>query len=228
MMRGDGDLRSLLNTLGSAALGVGLGLGVLILGFFISRATLGESTTVATTTAAPGASRTATATPRASSPAPTVAPTPAPPTPQPAPTKDPMVVTAFRGQGLSLAALTVPSGYTLTSPIVGKVRIEMYQYLDGEIRKDSNAADQPNFPYIFIESSDRQIKLRPGAIDRDVQLLVKNGDTVVLGQALFKTLTTGASSWRTFYDSSVTAQVVASAAALPSGSELDPVPFFRK
>ena len=227
-MRSDGDVRSLLQTIGSAALGVGLGLGVLVLGFLISRATLDESSAVATTTTSPGASRIGTTSARPSTAAATIAPTVAPPTPQPAPTKDPMVVTAFRGQGLSLAALTVPAGYTVTSPIVGKVRIEMYQYLDGEIRKDSNVPDQPNFPYVFVESSDRQVKLRPGALDRDVQLLVKEGDTVVLGQALFKTLTTGASSWRTFYDASVTAQVVASVAALPSGTGIDPVPVFKK
>jgi biotin carboxyl carrier protein len=226
-VRHDGDWRSLLQTLGSAALGVGLGLGVLVLGFVISRATLGESTTVSTSSASPRIA--ATATPRPSTPGPTLAPTPPPaPTPVPTPTKDPMVVTAFRGQGLSLAGLTVPAGYAITSPIVGKVRLEMYQYLDGQIRRDSNVADQPTFPYVFVESSDRQIKLRPGALDRDIQLLVKDGDTVVLGQTLFKTLTTGASSWQTFYDASVTAQVVASVAALPSGTEIDPVPVFRK
>jgi biotin carboxyl carrier protein len=226
-VRTDGDWRSLLQTLGSAALGVGLGLGVLLLGFFISRATLGESTTASTSTASPASA--VTATPRPSAPAPTAAPTPTPPpTPIPTPTKDPMVVTAFRGQGLSLAALTVPAGYTVTSPIVGKVRIEMYQYLSGEIRRDSNDPSQPIFPYLYVESSDRQIKLRPGALDRDIQLLVKDGDTVVLGQTLFRTLTTGPSSWRTFYDASVTAQVVASVAALPSGTEVDPVPVFRK
>jgi biotin carboxyl carrier protein len=225
-VRSDGDIRSLLQTLGSAALGVGLGLGVLILGFFISRATLGESTTASTSTATPA--RTATATPRPSTPAPTIAPTPAPPTTPPAPTKDPMVVTAFRGQGLSLAALTVPAGYTITSPIVGTVRLEMYQYLGGEIRRDSNDSSQPTFPYVYVESSDRQIKLRPGALDRDIQLLVKDGDTVVLGQGLFKTVSTGASSWRTFYDASVTAQVVASASTRPGGTEVDPVPYFRK
>ena len=224
-MRSDGDLRSLLNTLGSAALGVGLGLGVLILGFFISRATLADSTTVVTSSSIPGASRSTATSPRPSSPAPTVTPAPTPP---PTPTKDPIVVTAFRGQNLSLAAITIPAGYTVTSPIVGRVRLEMYQFLGGEIRRDSNDPSQPTFPYVYVESYDRQIKLRPAALDRDIQLLVKDGDTVVLGQGLFTTITTGASSWRTFYDASVTAQVVASVATLPGGAEVDPVPVFRK
>jgi hypothetical protein len=67
----------------------------------------------------------------------------------------------------------------------------MYRFLGDEIRRDSNDPSQPNFPYVFVESSGRQIKLRPGALDRDIQLLVKDGDTVVLGQSLFNTLRDG-------------------------------------
>ena len=71
----DGDLRSLLQTLGSAALGIGLGLAILGGGFLISRMTLADSTVVAsgapaTATVAPTVRPTATGTAR-----PTVAPT---------------------------------------------------------------------------------------------------------------------------------------------------------
>jgi hypothetical protein len=61
-----------------------------------------------------------------------------------------------------------------------------------------------------------------------VQVLVKNGQAVEAGGPLFTIRGGGASSWRTFYDPGVTAQVIASVAALPSGSELDPVPLFKR
>ena len=226
-MRDGGDLRSLLRTLGSAALGVGLGLAVLAAGFFISRMTLADNTVVvSTSTASP--TRSPSPTPRPTvTPAPTTAPTVAP-TPRPSPTPDPLLVTASSGQGLRLAALTIPAGYTLTSPIAGRVTIAVYQYIGGEIRTGANAADQPSFPYLFVTSADREIKLRPGALNRDIELLVKDGDTIAAGAALFKTLTTGASSWATFYDRNVTAQVIASVTALPSGVEIDPLPVFKR
>jgi biotin carboxyl carrier protein len=228
-MRGDNDLRSLLQTLGSAALGVGLGLAVLGAGFFISRTTLAANTVVVSTSSgSPSPTRSPSPTPRpTATPAPVVTPAPtAAPTTPPAPTSDPLVVTAYSGQGLRLAALTIPAGYTVTSPIAGRVTITLYQFVDGEVR--TGVSDQPSYPYVFVRSADREIKLRPGAIDKDVQLLVKDGDTVAVGAPLFKTLTTGASSWALFYDKAVTAQVIASVTAQPSGNELDPVPVFKK
>jgi hypothetical protein len=220
-VRENGDLRSLLQTLGSAALGIGLGLAVLVGGFVISRMTLADSTVVAS-----GAPATATVAPTVRASAitrPTVAPTA---TPVPVATPDPMVVTAYQGQGLRLAALTIPANYTVVSPIAGTVRIELYQYVNGAIV--TGATDQPTYPYIFVTSADRLIKLRPAAVDRDVKLLVKDGDTIAAGGGLFTTLTTAASSWQTFYDKNVTAQVIASVNAQPSGNELDPVPVFKK
>ncbi len=222
-MRENGDLRSLLQTLGSAALGIGLGLAVLGGGFLISRMTLADSTVVAsgapaTATVAPTVRPSATGTAR-----PTIAPTA---TPVPVPTPDPMVVTAYQGQGLRLAALTIPANYTVLSPIAGTVRIELYQYVNGAIV--TGVSDQPTYPYIFVTSADRLIKLRPAAVDRDVKLLVKDGDTIAAGGGLFMTLSTAASSWQTFYDKNVTAQVIASVNAQPSGNELDPVPVFKK
>jgi biotin carboxyl carrier protein len=220
-------MRSLAQTLGSAAIGLGLGLGVLVLGFVVSRMTLPENgVAVAAVTLAPSASaRSASPTAQATAAAsPTVARTAAP-TPVPLATPDPMIVTAFRGQDLSLAALTIPAGYTVASPIAGTITIEVYQFVDGQIR--TGVDGQPSYPYVFVKSADRVVKLRPGLIGKDVQVLVKDGDTVAAGTPLFKTLTTGASSWATFYDSGVTAQVVVSASNPATGVGIDPVPLFR-
>jgi len=229
-MRSNEDVRSLLQTLGSAALGVGLGLAVLGFGFFISRLTLADSSAAVTLPTAPPRSASPSGTLRATvtqsaTPVPTPTRTVAP-TPQPTPTPDPLVVTAYSGQGLRLAALTIPANYTVTSPIAGTITIEIYEFVDGRIV--TGVTDQTAYPYVYVKSADRSIKLRPGAIGTDIQLLVKDGDTVTAGAPLFKTLTTGASSWATFYDKGVTAQVIASVTAQPSGNELDPVPVFKK
>ena len=236
MQQGD-EVRTLMQTLGSAAIGVGIGLGILIAGFIVSNITLGATPVVATTTGTsipvPLATRAASPTPAASSapasatPARTATPAPSP-TPAPTATPDPLVVTAYSGQGLRLAALTIPSGYTVNSPIAGRVTIKIYQFIDGGIREGAESAGVPNYPYIFVRSADREIKLRPGAVDRDVQLLVKDGDVVAAGQPLFKTVTAGASSWKTFYDAAVNAQVLVSATAQPAGTEVDPVPLFKR
>lgn len=218
-MRGE-DQRPLAQTLGSAAVGIVLGVAILGLGFLVSRVTLPESTVAAATTTSPLAA--------IPTPKPVVAtPTPSPTaTPKPTETPDPMSVSGFTGQGLRLAAITIPAGYTFRAPFAGKVTIATYQFVDGEIK--TGVTDQPSYPYIFIRSADREVKIRPGAIDRDIQLIVKDGETVEVGAPLFKTLTTGASSWATFYDGSVTAQVVASAVAEPSETEIDPVPVFKR
>ena len=221
----DDDVRSLFQTVGGAALGVGLGLAILALGFVVSRVTLADNVIDASTTTptvAPSPSRSGSPRPTATVAA-TVAATPSP-TPRPTTTPDPLVVTAFRGQGLSLAALNVPAGYTVTAPIAGKVRVEQYQFVNGEVRQ--GVTDQPSYPYVYVTSADREIKLRPGLLDTDVQLLVKDGDTVAAGAPLFKTLTTNPSSWHTFYEASVLAQVVASVSL--QGSEIDPVPTFKR
>jgi biotin carboxyl carrier protein len=231
------DVRSLMQTLGGAALGIGIGLGILVAGFFVSNIALSTTPVVATTSNAPGIATLPSGSPRPASsssapqPSATVAAvtTPAPtPTPVPTTTPDPMVVTGFSGQGLRLAALTVPAGYTVTSPIAGRVSIVVYQYIDGEVRTGAETAGQPNFPYIFIRSADREVKIRPGALDRDIQMIVKDGDTVGAGTPLFKTVTTGASSWRTFYDNGILAQVVASVTQQPANVDLDPVPVFKR
>lgn len=215
------DQRPLAQTLGSAAVGLGLGLAILGLGFVVSRITLPESTVAAAMTSSPIGAPTATPKPVLATPSPS--PTA---TPKPTDTPDPMTVSAFTGQNLRLAAITLPAGYTFRAPFAGKVSIALYQYVDGNIR--TGVAGQPTYPYIFITAADREIKIRPGAIDRDIQMIVKDGDTVEAGAPLFKTLTTGASSWATFYDSNVSAQVVVSAVSLPGAAGIDPVPIFKR
>ena len=229
-MRDDGDMRSLVQTLGSAALGVGIGVGILVAGFLVSNLTLAQSTTtLAAGTGVIVATPARTAPSAAATAAPTVAPTVAPTaTPVPTPTKDPLLVTAYTSQGLRLAALGMPVGYTLTSPIAGTVTVIVYQFIDGEIRSGADLQDRPSFPYVLIRSSDREIKLRPGALDKDVQIMVKDGDTIAAGAPVFRIVGPGASSWATFYDKAVTAQVIASVTSRPQGTEVDPVPVFRR
>src|SRR5512141_912616 len=115
------DPRSLAQTLGGAAIGLGLGLGILGLGFLVSRVALPDNVVVAmTSTSSPSASASPSPAPTTTAVAATPTPSPAPTAP-PAKTADPMTVAAYQGQGLRLAAITIPAGYTFTSPIAGKV-----------------------------------------------------------------------------------------------------------
>jgi hypothetical protein len=228
-VRASDDVRDLGLTFGSATLGIGIGLVILSAGFWVSAITLPSNTVVASrATAAATLAPTSAASARPTTSAAVATAQPSPtrtPNPTPAPT---LGVSGFQGQNLRLAALTMPAGYTFTSPIAGKVTIALYQFIDGSVRTGTDVADLPTFPYIFVTASDREVKIRPGALDRDVKLLVKDGEIVGAGQALFTTLTDGPSSWQTFYDGNVRAQVVASAISLPSGNEIDPVPVFRR
>ena len=229
-MREDGDLRASLQTLGSAALGVGLGLAILGAGFLVSNLALaGSANTAAASTSAPTAVPPSSAAQTQGPPTAVPTKTPAPTaTPVPTATPDPLTVAAYQSQGLRLAALSMPAGYTFTSPIAGIVTVVRYQLIDGEIRSGAELTDRPIFPYVLVRSADREIKLRPGALDKDVQLSVKDGDTIAAGAALFKIIGTGPSSWATFYDKSVTAQVIASVTTRPQGTEVDPVPVFKR
>jgi hypothetical protein len=150
------------------------------------------------------------------------------PTGGPQPTSDPLVVTPYENGARRFAALAVPVGYTLTSPISGTVSVIVYQFLGGDVRVGSNIPGEPFFPYITITSADRRVTLRPGALNQDVQLMVKDGQAIAAGSPVFRIAGDGASSWRTFYDRNVTAQVIASVATWPSGAELDPVPLFKR
>jgi len=233
------EARSALQTIGNAAIGVGLGMSVLGIAFVVSQFAAGQGS-VAQATSSPANPTlnaaalllaTAPSTPPPSStPSPTLAPTAAPaastPTPSPSATADPMTAAAYTASGKRYAALSAPVGYVFLAPLSGTVRVSLYQLIDGEVRVGSSVPSLPFFPYLTLESTDRRIIYRPGALNADTELLVKNGDRAEIGTPLFKAIGEGASSWRTFYDRGVTANVIASVAALPSGSELDPVAFF--
>ncbi len=229
--------RSALQTIGNAAIGVGLGMSVLVLAFVVSQFAAGQGSGAPATSSpsalVPDTSVVATATPTPPPPPPTTsAPSPtaprATPAPTPTPTPDPLTAAAYTNSGRRYAALRAPVDYVYLAPIAGTVQVRLYQLIDGEVRVGSFVPSLPFFPYVTLQSADRRIIFRPGALNADTELLVKDGDRAEAGTPLFKTVGEGASSWRTFYDRGVTANVIASVAALPSGAELDPVAFFTK
>jgi biotin carboxyl carrier protein len=223
-VRPSAEVRSALHTLGNAAMGVGLGMSVLGVAFVVSQFAAGQGGDAQATSTPPAPPPT----PFVSSPTPASTPPAPPTTPTPAPTAtpDPFTATAYSNSGKRYAALRAPIGYTFTSPVAGTVTVRRYQFVSGEVRLDSLVPGLPFFPYVTLESADRRIIFRPGALDVDTELSVKDGDRVAAGAPLFKVVGDGASSWHTFYDRGVTASVIASVMALPSGAELDPVAFF--
>jgi hypothetical protein len=233
------EARSALQTIGNAAIGVGLGMSVLGIAFVVSQFAAGQGS-VAQATSSPAApalnaaalvlATTTPPPPPPSTPSPTLVPTAAPaaatPTPSPSAPADPMTAAAYSSSGKRYAALSAPVGYVFLAPLAGTIRVSLFQLIDGEVRVGSSVPSLPFFPYVTLESTDRRIIYRPGALNSDTELLIKNGDRAEIGTPLFKAIGEGASSWRTFYDRGVTANVIASVAALPSASELDPVAFF--
>lgn len=238
-------LRTALKTVGNAAIGVALGVSVLGIAFVVSQFASGQGsvvlstpTPIATASSLVGLAATQTSpppppptpTPVPTSPPPAASPTDPPstatPTPSPPTRPDELSVTAYANSGKRYAALSAPVGYVYTSPFAGTVQVLKYQLINGEVRVGSLVPSLPFFPYVIVSSADRRVTFRPGALNVDTVLIAMHGDTVEPGAALFKTVGEGASSWRTFYDSRVTANVIASVAALPSGAELDPIAFF--
>jgi len=242
-VRPSAEVRSALHTLGNAAIGVGLGMSVLGVAFVVSQFATGQGSVVRATAppsavvnAGPAAVATSPPPPPIRTPfaSPASSPTPAStppaasatPTPAPSPTRDPLSATPYSNSGKRYAALRAPVGYVFTAPVAGTVTVRRYQFISGEVRVDSIVPGLPFFPYVTLESADRRIIFRPGALDVDTEVSVKDGDRVTPGAPLFKVIGDGASSWHTFYDRGVTANVIASVVALPSGAEVDPVAFF--
>jgi hypothetical protein len=174
----------------------------------------------AAATAVPDTAATPAPTPE---PEPTPAPTEPPPSAAAAP--PPIVATPYRSGGRSYAALRVPVGLTLDAPIAGRVEVRLYQFIDGEIRIGANVPSLPYFPYVVVRAPDRVLTLRPGALGVDSEVLVRDGATVSAGTPLVRVTGTGASSWRTFYDRTMAAQVLASFTTAV-GVDLDAVALF--
>jgi hypothetical protein len=237
------EVRLALRTIGNAFIGVGLGMSVLGGGFVISQFAAGQgslslsrsmaeatASSVIAVAASPTPPRPSLSTPAAVPTAsPSTAPTDPPPTatPSPTPRQEGLTITAYANGGKRYAALRAPIDHTYLAPIAGTIRVQLYQLIEGEVRVGSNVTSLPFFPYVTVSSADRRVIFRPGALNADTQMLIKDGERAEPGTPLFKTVGEGASSWRTFYDRGVTANVIVSVAMLPSGSELDPVAFLN-
>ena len=160
-------------------------------------------------------------------PSPTVTPTPEPsPTETAAPTEAPLALTSFRFGGRGYVGIIVPQiGRTFAAPFVGTVEVRTYQFIDGEVRLGSNVATLPFYPYISVVAADRRMTYRPGTLGSVTELLARDGAQIGAGDALFRLVALGRSSWTTFYNSSAPYEVVVSLQALPSGRDLDPTPY---
>jgi hypothetical protein len=134
---------------------------------------------------------------------------------------------SYRASGRAYAAISADVGATLESPIAGRVEVRLYQLINGEIRVGANVPTLAFFPYVVVRSSDRVLTLRPGALNIDSEVLVRDGSTVSAGTPLVRVIGSGASSWRTFYDRNLQAQVVASLTTA-GGADLDAVPVFTR
>ncbi|MBM4420831.1 MAG: hypothetical protein FJ034_04465 [Chloroflexi bacterium] len=103
----------------------------------------------------------------------------------------------------------------------------VYQLIDNDIRLGTNDRTRPFYPYLTLAGPDRRMIYRLPAQTTNSVVLVNDGQTVDVGDALFRVVGTGPTSWNAFYDSTMQAQVLVSLAAVPSGRELDPAPLFR-
>ncbi|HEX4744379.1 MAG TPA: hypothetical protein VFW12_06885 [Candidatus Limnocylindria bacterium] len=162
----------------------------------------------------------------APAPVPTAAPAVAAPAPV-APAPPAITAAPYRSGGRAYAAVSAAPGATLESPLAGRVEVRLYQLINGEIRTGANVAGLAYFPYVIVRSSDRVLTLRPGALGVDSEILVKDGATVTAGVPLLRVTGPGPSSWRTFYDRTLEAQVLVSLTTT-GGADLDAVPLFAR
>ena len=148
------------------------------------------------------------------------------PTTAPSPTREPPSLTSFRFAGRGYVGIVVPEARTFAAPFAGTVEVRRYQLIDGEVRVGSNITTLPFFPYVTIVGAEGRLTYRPGALATSVHLLVRDGDVVAAGDALFRVLTLDRSSWATFYDRNAPYHVVVSYQT-STGRDLDPVSLFK-
>jgi hypothetical protein len=162
--------------------------------------------------------------------APKPSPTPTPqlsPIASVVPTEAPLALTSFAFLGHSYVGIVVPeAGRTFVAPFAGTVEVRTYQLIDGDVRVGSNVATLPFYPYISVIAPDRKITYRPGILGSVTELIARDGTPVGTGDPLFRLVTSGRSSWTTFYNSSAPYHVVVSLQGVPSGRDLDPTPYF--
>ena len=142
--------------------------------------------------------------------------------PTPTATPSPLELTAFRFDGRSFVGVLVPDvGRTFVAPFAGRVEVQTYQYVNGQVRVGSNVPTLPFYPYISVVAGDRTITYRSGMLGSVTEVLAATGTEVTAGDPLFRLITLDRSSWTTFYNSSAPYQIVVSLQSLPSGRDLD-------
>lgn len=169
---------------------------------------------------APSTSPGPTATPAA---APTAAATASP---TPAPTRRPLTITPYTCIDRPCSGVHLAAGSTVLAPYDGRVEIRVYQYLEGQPREFTDVAGVAKYPYVEVYAADgRRMRYRPGALGSATELVATDGQ-VRAGDELFRVTGEGPSSWREFYDASVTFNIVVSLTSA-AGNELDASPLIK-
>jgi hypothetical protein len=190
-----------------------------------------EAPRIAVSSAGPDASLIA-ATLRSPSPSPIASPTPAvvtlPPQALPTPARQTPVLRPYSRSEPHCFCVGVESarGSTVTAPFAGTLERHVYQLISGQVREGTDVAGIPSYPYVIVIAADgRRMTYRPGALGTDTQLIADR-TPVKAGDELFRVIGDGPSSWRDFYDRSISFQIVVSLVAA-SGTDLDPTNLIR-
>lgn len=185
-----------------------------------STPTAPDASLIASTVRSPSAAPART---QAPSPLPTFATLP--PTPGPTPTPRPIVLSTYSLNGRVYTGVEAAPGTVFVAPFDARVEVVVYQIIDGEFRSETDVAGIPSYPYVFLHAPDRIMKLRPGALKTDTEILVRESQ-VKAGALLFRVIGTGPSSWHDRYDATVGAQVIVSLEN-GAGADLDAAPFVK-